>query len=310
MTGIYKRSQLKDNIKFKNIFHDHKRCSITLYNQILDEPNADRIAERILLLFTDERGVYKRTYSKRFEEFDAFVIERIQETFDPGTTLTLHDFGVSDARTSVDFFHRIAAFYRDFIFDASDYDPAVHVIESGRMKLTINSRGRLLEIVWPPFVFNKMKRDSLIKYPLNYLLCLFATRFLARPLLRKHGSGQIKSERICLFAPVALRLEKTDARFHLMQQDLLSPINEAVHIIRAMNILNRSYFSDAEIVTIMRNIHSELLDGGLFVTGSNQDSNTIVNGAIFQKQVDRFVKQWSFGQGSPFEAEIMSFRTA
>ena len=51
-----------------------KNVSITLYDQILNEPDAEVLAERILLLFADERGAYKRTYARRFKQFDGVVL--------------------------------------------------------------------------------------------------------------------------------------------------------------------------------------------------------------------------------------------
>lgn len=76
-TGITKLNQLSND---KTILRNElKNVSISLYDQALALPNADNIAERILLLFSDERGAYKRTYQKRFEAFDLGVIKMLQE---------------------------------------------------------------------------------------------------------------------------------------------------------------------------------------------------------------------------------------
>ena len=48
-----------------------------------------------------------------------------------------------------------------------------------------------------------------------------------------------------------------------------------------MNLLNPTYFSEAELDRIVSNVRSGLLDGGLFVFGSNQDAGTEVEGGIF-----------------------------
>ena len=99
--GITNLDQMR-NRKFKT-FLKRKRgnISITLYDKIHTFSDADTIAERILLLFSDERGAYKRTYQKRFGEFDAQVIHELSKFSPPQT---FHDVGISDGRTALDFF--------------------------------------------------------------------------------------------------------------------------------------------------------------------------------------------------------------
>lgn len=71
-TSITKLYQLSnDKIFFRK---ELKNVSVTLYDQTLNLVDSDQLAERILLLFSDERGSYKRTYQKRFEAFDLAVI--------------------------------------------------------------------------------------------------------------------------------------------------------------------------------------------------------------------------------------------
>src|SRR5947208_2045153 len=97
-TGIFKLEQLNELNNLKSIFGADKRVSITLYDQIFDYSNAEALAERILLMFTDERGAYKRTYSQRFAEFDTLCARVLAENFDQENALTVHDVAVSDGR--------------------------------------------------------------------------------------------------------------------------------------------------------------------------------------------------------------------
>ena len=75
-TGITKLNQLSNDKTF--LRKELKNVSITLYDQTLNLVDADNLAERILLLFSDERGAYKRTYQKRFEAFDCAIIKMLQ----------------------------------------------------------------------------------------------------------------------------------------------------------------------------------------------------------------------------------------
>jgi hypothetical protein len=71
--------------------------------------------------------------------------------------------------------------------------------------------------------------------------------------------------------------------------------------VRAMNIFNRTYFTDNEIGIGVDNVFSSLEEGGAFVTGSNSDAGSQVNGAIYQKLNDGFTLICSSGAGSEIE---------
>ncbi len=306
-TGIYKLSQIREYSKFKGLFGGEKKLSITLYEQILDKPNVDELAERILLLFADERGAYKRTYTKRFEEFDAVVLDLLKQYFNSELSLLIQDVGVSDGRTSVDFFTKISKVFPNLKFIASDYNPKVYILERKNFKITISHTGKILEIVWPPFVFNIIKRDSYRHYPLNHIIRFIVEKFMVPPLLRAYKLGKVKAKELLLFSPAVLNLAKQDRRFNLSQHDLLSSFKDQSCVIRAMNVLNPSYFKKEEFNHVLKNIYSGLLEGGILITGSNQEAGSLVHGGIYRKMNNCFEKLWQSGDGSPVEHQILQF---
>ncbi len=87
-TGQYCLSQLKKN-KPTFFRKELKNSTITLYDKIDEDCDAETLAERILLLFSDERGAYKRTYQNRFEAFDVSVIELLKARWHPDTPLNI-----------------------------------------------------------------------------------------------------------------------------------------------------------------------------------------------------------------------------
>lgn len=306
-TGIYKLQdiQLKSFTLFRK---ELKNVSITLYDQIIQESNADELAERILLLFADERGAYKRTYIKRFEEFDYEVLEHIKDSFKKEELLIFQDVGVSDGRTALDFFEKISSSFSKLKYIASDYNPKVYILEKGRSKVTLSHTGKVLEILWPPFVFNIIKRDSYKHYPLNHIIRYFLYLFIVSPLLKNYKTGKIQAKELMLFAPQVLRNAEKDKRFILEQHDLLQPFAQQAHIIRAMNVLNLSYFSKNEFIKIIDYIYAALKEGGLLITGSNQEAGTVVHGGVYQKSSNRFQKIKQFGEGSLVEHLILEFK--
>lgn len=293
--------------------------SITLYDKVGGLPDGDRIAARILLRFADDRGAYKRTYSRRFEAFDRQVVRVLLENRPPEALASpwlIHDTGVSDARTSCDFFRSITESHPGVEFHASDYDPEVFVIESNRINITVNASGQLLEIVWPPFVFNIIRSRGFLKharyylYPLNHLIRLCLEWFPVRKMLKAYEAGSVQAKRMLLFCPEAVRLSQSDPRFHLTKHNLLdpSPFEKKLGVLRAMNVLNPSYFTEREMGAILGNIFEALDEGGCFITGSNQDSESIVHGAVYQKRNQGFNLLMQSGDGPAIHERIVSIR--
>lgn len=292
------------NHSLKTWFGGEKKISITLYNKILHEEDADEIAEKILKGFSDERGAYKRTYSKRFQQFDGCVLEFLRKQYSRTETIIAHDCGISDGRTSLDFFQRFVQEFPNVSFFASDYQPRVLVIKKGRTTVTISPSGNILEIMWPPFVFHLIKRDSYRHYPVNHLIRFFIEHFIVPPIYQSYLSGKLKAREILLFAPKVQALEKSDSRFHLLQHDLLLPFQRKNHLIRAMNILNTSYFSEQEFMLILSNIWHGLHEHGFLITGSNADSGSVVHGGIFKKTASGFQTIVESGDGSPIKKMV------
>jgi len=304
--GIYNLEQIKKNTNFKGLFGGDKKISITLYDKILDEPDADRLAERILIYFSDDRGAYKRTYSKRFEEFDSIALDCLKGAFNNNAPLVFQDVAVSDGRTALDLFEQMSVIYPDLSYIASDYSSKVYVLDKGNVSVTISTKGQVLEIIWPPFVFNAMKKDSCLYYPLNCLIQYLAQQFIVPSILKEYDEGALQSKELVLFSHQVLKCSQDDNRFILSQHDLLQSFKEPAHAIRAMNVLNPSYFSDSEFIKILNNIHASLCKGGLFITGSNQDADTTVHGGIYEKTINGFKKIKQCGDGSPIDTLLSS----
>jgi chemotaxis methyl-accepting protein methylase len=90
-----------------------------------------------------------------------------------------------------------------------------------------------------------------------------------------------------------------------MQHNVLNKLTENYNIVRAMNILNTSYFSTDEFKIVLKNIYQALKENGFFITGSNQDANSLVHGGLYQKTPKGFKKLWQSGDGSPVDEMIL-----
>lgn len=306
-TGIHNVFQLRKGDNFRGLFGGQRKISVTLYDQILDEPNADELAERILLLFADERGAYKRTYAKRFEAFDNDVLQLMQKYLAHLEHLVVRDVAVSDGRTACDFFEKLLPSFPHIHFNASDYNPTVYVIEKGKTKVTLSHTGKILEVVWPPFVFNAIRHDSYLYYPLNQFVRVLVERFAVHSLIQDYRSGKQKAGELSLFSHRAKTLRENDNRFHLSRHDLLTHFKDQAHVIRAMNVLNQSYFSEEEFSKVISNFYAGLIGGGFLITGSNEEADSLVNGGMYRKTPAGFKRVWQSGDKSPIEERILAF---
>lgn len=305
-TGIYRADHLALPA-LDGFFGRRKFIAVTLYPEVVanEPPDRDRLLERILARFPAANGTYKRTQRRRFDAFDRQVVQVLRDRIPPGTHCAIHDMAVSDGRTAVDFFRLIDETTEiESTFLASDASPDVEAISSSGTSVVVvvdPDTGAPLQVVSPPFVFNVRQRESAVLYPVNraFLATLLRTR-VARLLERRAaGDPRLTVSRIRLLAPDCLRLVDTDARFRFARYDIFDEPPGMFDVIRAMNVLNRTYFSDAAIRVAIQRIHGSVNPGGLFVTGSNQDAGSPVNGAIYESTGTGFHTIWTSGGGSP-----------
>ncbi len=291
-----RRSSMED------ILAERTRVSITLLDEVAAEDDASELAEKILLGFVDDRGTYKRTYADRFAAFDERCLEVIGGQL-PADALDVHDCGVSDARTSCDFYRRLRNARPDatLSFTASDYAPHLEVIRDGEFRITLSPGGDIIELMSAPFVFNMRRPDSWLRYPINNLLRRRLAR-RAEALLR--GGGERST--LSLFCIQARRLEQTEAGFRLERHDIREPLAApaSLDLVRAMNVLNRSYFSADEFRAILAGFARVLRPGGILITGSNEDRATEVDGGVYRLEDGCFRLLESSGAGSPVAAII------
>jgi hypothetical protein len=271
-----------------------KFVAITLYPEVVEE----RSLELILCRFADANGIYKRTYRERFQEFDHQIVHWIRELGIDKRVYCAHDLAASNGATSADLYRILPG---KLTFVASDYLPEVAVIGRDRLSLVYDpATGDWLQIIFPPFVFNLKRRESAALYPLNRLICRWLERARCPALWQQRDRARI----ISLLHPACRDL----SGFHYRRCDVLKPMHGPYDVVRAMNLLNHSYFDREGLRTVIRNIYDSLSSPGLFATGSNQDRGTLVNGAIYRKGPDGFERLCESGAGSPVDDLIVAMQ--
>jgi chemotaxis methyl-accepting protein methylase len=95
-------------------------------------------------------------------------------------------------------------------------------------------------------------------------------------------------ETIELVHPDFKALIDNNSHFHLNEHNLFDKISGSYTVIRAMNILHFGYFSEQQLYLILNNIYEGLESNGLFIEGSNENTDSPVEGEIYKKHSDGF----------------------
>lgn len=176
---------------------------------------------------------YKTTTSERTVLADETVIRLARMHESPG----LLEIGVSDGSSSLELLRHKSVFSRIVLSDRFSHFYERR-IPFGRIFL--DSDGGLLGIKFLCFYINlalSKARD----------VSLYSRIETINPVVRKLGGIE--------------QIETFNA--------LLDKLSESVHIIKCSNVLNKSYFSDDQIIKATRNLANSLLDGGSLVISHN-----------------------------------------
>ena len=301
--GIFKPAQLTPR-GVDSVMGRRKFIAVDLYSSVrADDPNCRYLEERTLERFAVANGTFKYTTARRFDEFDRKVLNVIERRFLPTAQqqpLRVHDVGVSDGRTSLAFYEALTRLYEGHIdFTASDMTSFVWAVSrpGSRNRIILDDRGQLLQIIAPPFVFSTVRPESTLLYPLNAVIRHLLTVLYARPLQHAlKNDAALSRRKIPLICRECMAFMERGG-FSFIDHDLLAPQEGRFHIVRVMNLLNVSYFTNEELSRALENIFASLEDGGLFITGSNFESGTEVNGAVYRKEKGKAHKLLESGSG-------------
>jgi hypothetical protein len=142
-----------------------------------------------------------------------------------------------------------------------------------------------------------------LKY-LNSSVLSKAQKFLYRVIKNKYeydrfdykeASGSI--QRIPLISPKILRNMDVKSNFKFIRHDLFRESEQKVDIIRTMNILNKSHFSEKQLLKGIKSIINSLNDKGFWIVGENRD-NKESNCTLYIKSDNRLIHLRDFCGGS------------
>ena len=216
-------------------------------------------------------GTYKYTYKSRLDDLNDLVAGLLP----PPRPLRLMDVAVSSGITTLDWVNSLDRLGIEYTMTAGDINLCAYLMSLGRhLNVLVDSSGYPLQYdIFGHAVPNPPARRMLpIYFPWMILLRLvLAYRFEhCRKASRAIDHDDAGSMRRCrLVTLVSPRLIGND-RIQLVEDDILNnqTIRNRYHVVRAANILNRSYFDEPTLVAIVSNLRQRLVEGGLLVVCS------------------------------------------
>jgi hypothetical protein len=306
-TGIYSINQLNHN-SLNDIFGKERNISINLYEEIekiVDQGRRVLYSEMILNRFNSDRNVIKRTYSNRFNNFDDSSIEQISTQ--KYNSISILDIGISDGRASIYFLRQSIDHLKEFSYTGSDIQIRYYMYRrdsKSKSYLIVDADSKIIELVCPPFVWNTSRVESSFYFINNCIKGLYLKMAKVR---FRNGEYNLQKE-IEIVHPDFKALLKMKDTFSIRNYNVFNRISEEYTIIRAMNLLHGGYFSDYQLSQILENIYNGLTENGIFIEGSNENSGSKVQGAIYKKVQGRFIKLCEPEKPSRISDLVLSFR--
>jgi hypothetical protein len=302
--GIYTQTQFTRMGQRRR--YSGARVSYTLLN-VGARPTEEQIRtfEDVNFTLQTSNGTYRTTFRNRLQGVDDVSTDILRRIYGPGTRLVVQDRAVSHGLTSLEWAQQLLRVFPNLEFEASDRLTYLIQLElpSGE-KYILEPGGQALQYINPPFVVGLLHKESPF-YPVNRLVAAFAKRRLrhfGRPesIDFEGGNGFLATKIQCVH-PEAVAFQSNDSRFELCCRSVFDTTPDAAHVLRTMNILNKDYFSDAQLEQSVVAIFESVKLGGVWIVGRTLESDFSHHVSILQKQAAGWKVLERLGNGSEME---------
>jgi len=225
-------------------------------------------------------GIYRTTYRGRMAELDEISCRILRSNFPGSMQLQAEDWAASDCLTASEFAAVLWRHFPQAVLTASDlHFHMIEAVHNWQGAFVFEESGQPLQYILPPFVISFSRVTSPL-YLLNRIL-LAVSRRMAEKAWKAAAAVVWKDllddqvfdidgwriQRIPLIHPEALALARATPLFRFHRHSVFDWVPEPVEFIRTMNILNRSYFSNADLTRGSLAVHKSLREGGIWVIG-------------------------------------------
>ena len=218
--------------------------------------NQDEVERRFFSSIRLHNGTLKVTASKRHDDLNTLILQHLPAT----RPLRLMDVGVSSGITTVEWLESLKASGIACRMLAGDLTAHAHLWTLGRyLHILTEEDGHPLQYEVAGFAFSHAprRRDALL-----FFVPAKLSRSLFRLAAKKVPLG-VRRQRVALVSP---RLTAS-ADLEVVDDNVLHPWQDArrFDVVRAANVLNPAYFSEAQLVLGLESLRQRLVVGGLMV---------------------------------------------
>jgi len=265
--------------------------SVVLMSHHASEAEQLAVEERFFSRLRMRNGTYKTTSSARMPEIDRYCADL------PGTdgALRLLDIGMSSGVTSLELLLAFDAAHRRVELTGADLVIAGRLLCAGPVEVLLDSSGYVLQVAVGQHARGRphAARASLLRWMLDVAMkscgsiaALLSTKTVAVPLVS------------------AVLPSRADARFCEADIFVLNPEWRGnFWLVRAANVLNRDYFSEAQLRLGLQNLEQYVSRNGYLLLNRTHDTDRSNHGSLLQRLDDgSFVVAHRFGDGSELES--------
>jgi len=305
--GIYDAKQYAENAAASTLLFRRTRFAYSLLRTSLPPSPADiERFEGVVQHVHLSGGVFRTTLARRFENLDLFLMPILAAHFPRETPLLAEDWAASACVTSAEWFPLLVESFPSARLIASDlYLHLIEIVLPSGESFIVEPTGAPLQYIRPPFVI-PLNRRELPFFPVNRWLQTRAMKRLRQ--LKEH-----KGEGIPLIHPAALELSRTHPAFRIEEHSIFEARPEPSHVIRTMNILNRSYFKESQLTQSMRAVWQSLEMHGLWMVGRTiqerkEQTPALHHASVLEKTAEGFRLLERYGTPSEVEDLALALR--
>jgi hypothetical protein len=248
------------------------------------------------LFFSNVRlsnGTFKTTSHRRLDDFNVLISSHLPTKL----PLQVMDVAISSGISTAEWYRTLTQHGIDCRMVAGDLTVNAALIGAGpglNVLVDMDSRPLQFDVCGRAIRTDAGRRERLhFAIPLLWLRLVAA--LCKRRLRGVHSATRMSSAPSSSgFGITPVQLLSADIRaveqIQVIEDNILSDVRDEARfdVIRAANILNRVYFGDATLITMLRNLRRRLAPGGLMAICRTLE-NGVTNGSVF-----RLEGQWRF----------------
>lgn len=272
-----------------------------------------RVFEDVSFTLRTSNGTFRTSFRQRFRDVDEVAMRAMQDLWPADSPLSIEDRAVSHGLTSCEWAEQIFSVFSGACFEASDRLTYLLelTLENGDVYIAERD-GTPLQYVKSPYVVSVDGPESWRNPWLRAIAAIARKRFenLALPSgwMETTGGAGFKVRRISCIHPQAAALLAKNERFQFRIRSVFDQTAAGCHLIRTMNIFNKQYFTDEQLLEGAGAVFASLHNGGIWIVGRTLEEDFSNHVTILRRKDDGWCVLERIGQGSEMEDLAMRSR--